>query len=145
MSTQPQAVPANQVHLEHRLVVRGKLISTQPLANIKVIEKESGQTADVDIAVSYSFRNLARAEEEQETSYTLFVCINDTTVMETSITIPAADARTNRSYDLDLDQLPGKVQPPVAQPIQPQPTTTGATPTKPTRTRAKQSDATKSK
>lgn len=109
MSQQPAATPANQQQPEHRLVIRGRILSRQPLTNIRVLEQTSGQVADVEVEVFYRFRNLARTEGEGETSYQLWVCLNAEEAIETVITIPAATGRVERSYDLDLDQLPRKV------------------------------------
>lgn len=134
MSEKVQEVSKSQQHPEHRFVIRGKLLSAQPLVNIKVLDQASGQAADVDVDIFYRFNNLSRTDDESETSYVLLVC-TDEEVVEASITIPAANDRSNRTYDLDLDQRPRKVHPSTAKSTATQLTESEATQASPVKTR----------
>lgn len=116
MSDSQSTTSSKKLYPEKRLLIQGRIISSQPLFNLKVIDKESGQVADVEAEITYRFGSLSREWNSSEKSYQLLVSINNLEdervpyMIEIPLTIPGADAQINRNYDLNLDEHTRKIQ-----------------------------------
>ncbi|MCB0099508.1 MAG: hypothetical protein KDE46_27430, partial [Caldilineaceae bacterium] len=67
----------------------GSINSKKTLLPIRIVIKETGQKATVEMVISYQLTGLANQNEEQE--YTLVIQVGKEKPVERSITLPAAD------------------------------------------------------